>query len=129
MTTERAVWIIAVVMEALVHREICLRGTKSDVPVELLVAAFVKLEGKGRDTSGVRDWLSNHGVNLSQSEQAPYCRRANNQISAPAEALIRHLLDHGWTKTAIAETMRINRRVVIRVAREALSAQREADDK
>jgi hypothetical protein len=47
-----------------------------------------------------------------------YVRRANNQVSAELEAINRELLVRGWTKTAIARALRVNRRVVIRVARE-----------
>jgi hypothetical protein len=40
------------------------------------------------------------------------------------EEFIRQLLERGFSKTAIAKRLKVNRRVVIRVAREAvLSAQ------
>ena len=51
---------------------------------------------------------------------ARYVRRANNQVSAELEAFIRDLLARGRTKTAIAHALRVNRRVVIRIAREAI---------
>ena len=50
-----------------------------------------------------------------------YVRRANNQVSAELEALIRDLLALGRTETAIARALRVNRRVVTRVARESSS--------
>jgi hypothetical protein len=123
MRIETAISLIGVVMEALVHRETCLRGIQRDLPEELLTAALATLEADGRDTSATREWLSNHGVHPMPSAQAPYHRRANNQINDQAEALIRDLLDRGWTKTAIARQLKVNRRVVIRVALEAESAQ------
>jgi hypothetical protein len=52
-----------------------------------------------------------------------YTRRAPNQISEYTESHIRELLNRGLTKSAVARTLRVNRRVVIRVWREAQSAQ------
>jgi DNA invertase Pin-like site-specific DNA recombinase len=91
--------------------------------MELLTTALRELEAVGRDTSETRAWFFRHGVQLPRGAKAGYHRRANNQISEQAETLIRDLLDRGWTKTAIAESLRVNRRVVIRVARECQSAQ------
>jgi hypothetical protein len=52
-----------------------------------------------------------------------YLRRTNNQVSEYTEAHIRELLSRGLSKSAIARAIRVNRRVVIRVARENQSAQ------
>ena len=108
-------------MEALVHRETCLKSAEKDVPEELLAAAVAELEADSRDTSGTLAWLSDHGVSVLQSAkpQPAYRRRANNQVPAAVESLIRDLLEEQWTKTAIAKHLKVNRRVVIRVAREA----------
>jgi hypothetical protein len=118
---ESAISLIRVVMEALAHRETCLKSAEKDVPVELLAAAVAELEADDRDTSGALAWLSKHGVHVQQSAQPQprYRRRANNQVSEAVEALIRDLLQQQWTKTAIAKHLKVNRRVVIRVAREA----------
>lgn len=118
---ESAISLIRVVMEALIHRETCLKSAEKDVPAELLAAAVAELEADSRDTSGTLAWLSKHGVHVPQSAQSPppYRRRANNQVPAEVEALIRDLLQQRWTKTAIAKHRKVNRRVVIRVAREA----------
>jgi hypothetical protein len=64
-------------------------------------------------------------VRIEASEPVPfrYVRRANNQVSEQFEMVIRDLLKRGWTKSAIARALRVNRRVVIRVAREVQSAQ------
>ena len=51
-----------------------------------------------------------------------YTRRAPNQVSEYTEAHIRELLNRGLTKSAVARALRVNRRVVIRVWREAQSA-------
>jgi TATA-binding protein-associated factor Taf7 len=114
---ESAISLMRVVMEALAHRETCLKTAEKDVPVELLA----ELEADDRDTSGALAWLSKHGVHVPKSAQPQprYRRRANNQVSAEVEALIQNLLSQSWTKTAIAKHLKVNRRVVIRVAREA----------
>lgn len=91
--------------------------------MELLAAAYAELEPD--DAEGTLKWLSEHGVDVPKSTKDTYRRRANNQKSAEIEEFIRQLLDRGLSKTAIARQLKVNRRVVIRVAREALqSAQR-----
>ena len=91
--------------------------------MELLVDAYAKLEADV-DASGTLKWLSEHGVNVPKSKETAYRRRTNNQKSAEIEEFIRQLLARGLSKTAIAKKLKVNRRVVIRVAREAiLSAQ------
>jgi hypothetical protein len=59
---ESAISLMRVVMEALVHREHCLKSAEKDVPEELLAAAVAELEADSRDTSGTLAWLSKHGV-------------------------------------------------------------------
>ena len=118
MKIETAISLIVVVMEALAHRKNCSGGVQKDLPLELLTAAFAKLEASGRDTAGTREFLSNHGLHVPRIEPAPYHRRANNQKSEEAEAMIRDLLAAAWSKSAIARHLRVNRRVVIRVALE-----------
>lgn len=120
MRTETAVSLIGVVMEFLVHRESCVKSAPADLPVELLMAAFATLETDGRDTSETREWLSKFGVDVPKRTPAPYRRRANNQKSAEVEEFIRQLLDRGMTKTAVAKQLGVNRRTVIRIARETL---------
>jgi hypothetical protein len=127
VTTEEAISLIGVVMEALVHRETCLKGAQSDLPMDSLTAALVALENDGRDTSETRQWLLRHGVQVLIAKRTSYCRRANNQKSEEVERSIRDLLDCGHTKTAISKLLKVNRRVVIRVAREAESAQASKD--
>ena len=81
------------------------------------------LDADGADTTEARDLLRSHGVQLPETAQVPYRRRSNNQKPAEVEELIRDLLNKRWTKTAIAKHLKVNRRVVIRVAREAQGAQ------
>jgi sulfur transfer complex TusBCD TusB component (DsrH family) len=69
------------------------------------------------------EWIASKGVEVRSRAPASYVRRANNQVSAELEALIRDLLARGWTKTAISHDLRVNRRVVIRVAREAVPSE------
>jgi hypothetical protein len=123
MKIETAISLVGVVMAAVLHRKHCRNGTVGDLPMELLIAAFERLEADGRATTGSREWLFEHGVQMPACAKHAYLRRANNQKPAEVEALIRDLLLEGWTKTAIANQLKINRRVVIRVAREAESAQ------
>jgi hypothetical protein len=124
MRIETAISLIGVVMEALLHRKHCRNRPEGNLPMELLIAAFHTLEADDRNTSGTRKWLSERGVHVPACVGPLYLRRANNQKPAEMEELIRDLLLIGWTKTAIANQLKINRRVVIRVAREAESAQR-----
>jgi hypothetical protein len=67
---------------------------------------------------------------VEEQDSAPpfiYNRRANNQVSECTEACVRDLLRRGLSKSAIARAIRVNRRVVIRVAREAQSAQQKQE--
>lgn len=56
---------------------------------------------------------------LCTSKEVPYSyvRHSNNQVSEEIEMHIQELLGRGWNKSAIARSLRLNRRVVIRVAR------------
>jgi len=125
---DTAMSLIRVVMEVVWHRELCMKRAGlntegKDVPVELIVAALADLDADGADTTEARDWFRRNGIHLPENAQAPYRRRSNNQKSAEVEEVIRDLLNKSWTKTAIAKHLKVNRRVVIRVAREAQSAQ------
>jgi hypothetical protein len=53
-----------------------------------------------------------------EHERCSYVRSSNNQVSEQIETHIQELLRRGWTKSAIARALRLNCRVVIRVARE-----------
>lgn len=86
--------------------------------MELLTAAFVQLEADHEDTTEARELLASYGVNIPA-----YRRRSNNQKALEVELTIRELLAQGLSKSAIAKQLKVNRRVVIRVARESQSAQ------
>jgi hypothetical protein len=125
MTTESAIALILLAMDSTAHRKNCLGDAVRDLPCELLTEALAILEADGEDVQEGRQWFADHGVQLPaprsevhKSAQLPYLRRANNQVSPAPEALIRELLTQGQTKSAIARALRVNRRVVIRVARE-----------
>lgn len=122
MRSETAISLLMVVTQAVLHRETCIGKVQGDLPLELLTTAFETLDADGIDASWTRAWLAEHGIEVPRCTPAPYRRRANNQVSAEVEALIRDLLERGWTKTAIANHLKVNRRVVIRVAREAQCA-------
>ncbi|HUZ93838.1 MAG TPA: hypothetical protein VMU57_02895 [Edaphobacter sp.] len=59
-----------------------------------------------------------------EQESYPYVRHGNHQASEEVEMHIRELLGRGWSKSAIARVLHVNRRVVIRVAREATQRRR-----
>jgi hypothetical protein len=123
MKIETAASLLGVVMEALLHRRTCCKAAQGgDLPVDLMAEAMAILDAAGRDTSGTREWLSTHGVHLPKADRPSYQRRANNQKSAEVEEFIRELLGRGLSKTAIAKQLSINRRVVIRVSREAVQS-------
>jgi DNA invertase Pin-like site-specific DNA recombinase len=86
--------------------------------MELLESAFETLDAADRDTSGWREFFAEYGVQISQKKPVSYKRRSNNQKSAVTESLIKDLLQRGWSKSAVAKELGVNRRVVIRVARE-----------
>ena len=123
MRSETAISLLLVVTQAVSHRKICIGEVQGDVPLELLTIAFEALDADGIDASWTRAWLAEHGIEVPPCTSVPYRRRANNQVPAEVETLIRDLLERGWTKTAIALHLKVNRRVVIRVARESESAQ------
>jgi len=52
------------------------------------------------------------------AQTTPQQRRGPNQIPEGLEEIIRELLGRGWGKSRIARTLRLNRRTVIRVARQ-----------
>jgi DNA invertase Pin-like site-specific DNA recombinase len=121
MRIDTAVSLIRVVMEVVLHRQHCLKEAGGDLPMELLMAAYAELDAD--DASGTLEWLLRHGVEVRKSGlETAYHRRSNNQKSAETEELIRQLLQRGLSKTAIAKQLKVNRRVVIRVAREALQS-------
>jgi hypothetical protein len=66
---------------------------------------------------------SNEDENATDQSIYLYRRRSNNQVSEYIEAHIRELLGRGLSKSAVARAVRVNRRVVIRVAQQAQSAQ------
>jgi len=55
-------------------------------------------------------------------------RRASNKIPDELEDIIREKLALGWNKSRIARVFRLNRRMVIRVAREAQSSKQKPND-
>ena len=118
--TDKAAAIVVILMDALAHRRDCRRADPGELLETLLAACLGELEAEGRDMSGWHEWLATKGVEVRPRAPARYVRRANNQVSAELETFIRDLLARGRTKTAIAHALRVNRRVVIRIAREAI---------
>lgn len=127
--------LISIVKDALIHRHWCEFNFSAEVPVDLLAPALRILEAGGTDTAKTREFLAAKGVIIPRDEsgnsgqidatndtvwvvETAYVRRAKNQVSADVEALIRELLERGWSKSRISRVLRVNRRVVIRVAQE-----------
>jgi len=121
--TEKAAAFVAILTDALSHRRDCRRSEPGELLEMLLAACLGELEAEGRDMSGWHEWLATKGVEVRPRAPARYVRHANNQVSAELEAIIRDLLARDWTKTAIAHALRVNRRVVIRVARETAASE------
>jgi hypothetical protein len=112
--------LIVILTDALAHRRDCQHSEPGELLETLLANCLGELEAEGRDMSGWHEWLATKGVEVRPRLPARYVRRTNNQVSAELEAFIHDLLARGRTKTAIAHALRVNRRVVIRIAREAI---------
>jgi hypothetical protein len=84
----------------------------------------IKPPNGSEETSTEAESASDSRRDEHEREQSTflYTRRAPNQVSEYTEAHIRELLNRGLTKSAVARALRVNRRVVIRVWREAQSA-------
>lgn len=117
--TDLSAALIVILTDALAHRRDCKHSGPGELLETLLADCLGDLEAEGKDMSGWHEWLATKGVEVRPHPPVCYVRRANNQVSAEIEALIRDLLARGWKKTAIASALPVNRRVVIRVAREA----------
>jgi hypothetical protein len=118
--TDLSAGLIVILTDALAHRRDCQHSGPGELLKTLLADCLGELEAEGRDMSGWHEWLATKGVEVRPRAPARYVRRANNQVSAELEAFIRDLLARGRTKTAIARLLRVNRRVVIRIARETI---------
>jgi hypothetical protein len=119
MTDQGAAFAV-ILMDALAHRRECRRTASGELLETLLAACRGELQAEGKDVSRWHEWLARMGVDVRPRVPARYVRRTNNQVSAELESFIRDLLARGWKKSAIARALRVNRRVVIRVAREAI---------
>jgi hypothetical protein len=129
MTQQDAVALIAVSLEALIHRRRCVpEEALAYMPVGLLRLALDKLDESGADTSAVRAQFTEEGFDLSE---IPHCAEigesnslAHNESSgAPfvskipkviAEAIVAKFHE-GWSKSRIAREFRLNRRTIIRI--------------
>jgi hypothetical protein len=106
-----------ILLDARDHRRDCRHVEAGELLETLLRAYFWEPESQDKDLSEVRQWLAGKGIEVGPCPV--YVRRTNNQVSAELEAIIRNLLARRWTKIDIARVLRVNRRVVLRVAREA----------
>jgi hypothetical protein len=129
MTHEDAVAIIAVSLEVLTHRRICIpEQALPYMPVGLLRLALNQLDEGGADTCAVRAQFTEEGFDLSE---IPTCAEASEHRSSDHDestggpskskipAAIREAIlakfREGWSKSRIAREFRLNRRTVIRI--------------
>jgi hypothetical protein len=113
----REVPFMLILLDARDHRRDCRHVEPGELLETLLTAYFWEPESQDKDLSEVRQWLAGKGIEVGP--RPVYVRRTNNQVSAELEAIIRNLLARKWTKIEVARVLRVNRRVVLRVAREA----------
>jgi hypothetical protein len=129
MTQQDAVALIAVSLEALTHRRLCVpEQALTYIPRGLLRLALDQLDHDGADTSAVRVQFMEEGFDLSE---IPHCadaseRRASDNDKSTAESsgskvptvIVEAILakfHEGWSKSRIAREFRLNRRTIIRI--------------
>ena len=129
MDYQEAVALIAVSLEALIHRHhVGPAEALTYMPVGLIKVALGQLDECGADTSAVRIDFAKAGFDLSEiancaeiselnradhdeSDRAPSTSRVPTAI---AEAIVAKFHE-GWSKSRIAREFRLNRRTVIRI--------------
>jgi hypothetical protein len=129
MDRQDAVALIAVSLEALIHRHsVGQDEALTYMPVGLLRVALDQLDEDGADTSVVRADFRKEGFDLSKIEQCAEIGESNSSAhnessGAPsvgkipeviAEAIIAKF-HQGWSKSRIAREFRLNRRTIIRI--------------
>jgi hypothetical protein len=129
MTQQDAVALIAVSLEALIHRRRCVpEEALAYIPVGLLRLALDQLDEDGADTSAVRAQFIEEGLDLSE---IPHCAHASERRSSDNDESIGELsgsrvpkviaaailakFEEGWSKSRIAREFRLNRRTIIRI--------------
>ena len=129
MERQDAVALIAVSLEALIHRRLV--GPDEGLtymPVGLLSVALDQLDEDGADTSIVRADFKKEGFDLSEIQQCAEIGESNSSApnessGAPsvskipkviAEAIVAKFHE-GWSKSRIAREFRLNRRTIIRI--------------
>jgi hypothetical protein len=113
----REVAFMLILLDARDHWRDCRHVEPGELLEMLLTAYFWEPESQDKELSEVRQRLASKGIEVGPPPV--YVRRTNNQVSAELEAIIRNLSARRWTKVDIARVLRVNRRVVLRVAREA----------
>jgi hypothetical protein len=129
MTHQDAVALIAVSLEAVTHRRLCVPDQAlTYMPRGLLRLALEQLDEDGADTSAVRVQLLEGGLDLSE---IPRCADASEPRASDkdestgessgsrvptviAEAILTKFHE-GWSKSRIAREFRLNRRTIIRI--------------
>lgn len=129
MTHQDAVALIAVSLEALTHRRLCVPDQAlTYMPMGLLRLALHQLDEDGADTFAVRVQFLEEGFDLSEilhATEASERRASDNDESTGessgsrvptviAEAILAKFHE-GWSKSRIAREFRLNRRTVIRI--------------
>jgi hypothetical protein len=115
MTHEHAVALVAVSLEALIHRRhIVAAEALTYMPAGLLRVALNQLDGNGANTSAVRAEFIEAGFDLSDDHQSAGEPSGSRVPKVIAAAILAKFLE-GWSKSRIAREFRLNRRTVIRI--------------
>jgi hypothetical protein len=129
MSHEDAVALVAVSLEALVHRRLCVpEKALTYMPTGLLRVALDQLDEDGANTSDVRAEFLQEGFDLSvitDSVEVSECFHADeiqskgelsgSRIPNVIAAAILAKFQEGWSKSRIAREFRLNRRTIIRI--------------
>ena len=129
MIHEDAVALVAVSLEALVHRRrLVPEEALTYMPIGLLSVALDQLDEGGANTSAVRAEFMEAGFNLSVIPHSPevgeHCYSDNNQsvgelsgsrVPKVIAAAILAKFEEGWSKSRISREFRLNRRTIIRI--------------
>jgi hypothetical protein len=129
MTHEDAVALVAVSLEAIIHRRHLppAEGLRC-MPVGLLRVALDQLDKDGANSSAIRAEFMQEGFNLSAiphcADAGERCNYDDNQsvgeltgsrVPNVIAAAILAKYHEGWSKSRIAREFRLNRRTVIRI--------------
>ena len=129
MSHDDAIALIAVSLEALIHRRHVSPGEAlTHMPLGLLKLALNQIDERGEDTSSLRAEFTNEGFDLSESKPVAEIVQGNSpahdesRLGPSASRVPKVIADaifvkyhDGWSKSRIAREFRLNRRTIIRI--------------